>query len=397
MTTERRCISRGSSPSTRRASASPRGTAGSSPTRSCGRRRSPAHSRGSGQRDGQGPGYTSRFRTSCAELDERASGASPSPSPRARSWPLPLYELPDDRGSRHRAGPAQVRALARNPSRNPSRSSDPPPPRPCGPCSRAPDRVPRRPLRLRGSRRRARSLVPGPSIAAERVVSLPRAARTVLPRPAARPGRLHPHRPPRARRRRDRRLRRGRRDHLPIKQGGVATQQADAVAEVIAARLGRPGRGRALPAGAARTAAHRGRAGVHARRGERRRGPSPVCVHAEPLWWPPSKIAGRWLAPYLAQRHEELGAELAEAGTPRRGAIGLELAGMRSRRVDALRGRRGRRDSACAGTLGRSPRPAVSGGHLRENVTPRRAPTRPSRSRPPGRPVLHADQAEARR
>jgi sulfide:quinone oxidoreductase len=23
------------------------------------------------------------------------------------------------------------------------------------------------------------------------------------------------------------------------------------------------------------------------------------------LWWPPSKIAGRWLAPYLALHHEE--------------------------------------------------------------------------------------------
>jgi hypothetical protein len=32
--------------------------------------------------------------------------------------------------------------------------------------------------------------------------------------------------------------------------------------------------------------------------------PPAASTHA--LWWPPSKIAGRWLAPYLAQRHEEL-------------------------------------------------------------------------------------------
>jgi hypothetical protein len=28
----------------------------------------------------------------------------------------------------------------------------------------------------------------------------------------------------------------------------------------------------------------------------------------DPLWWPPSKISGRWLAPYLALNEEELAA-----------------------------------------------------------------------------------------
>jgi hypothetical protein len=37
-----------------------------------------------------------------------------------------------------------------------------------------------------------------------------------------------------------------------------------------------------------------------------------VSEHA--LWWPPSKIAGHWLAPYLALRHDEL--EQAPAGLP---------------------------------------------------------------------------------
>jgi hypothetical protein len=33
-----------------------------------------------------------------------------------------------------------------------------------------------------------------------------------------------------------------------------------------------------------------------------------VSDHA--LWWPPSKIAGKRLAPYLALRHDELATEL---------------------------------------------------------------------------------------
>jgi hypothetical protein len=33
---------------------------------------------------------------------------------------------------------------------------------------------------------------------------------------------------------------------------------------------------------------------------------NPPASAAQALWWPPVKIAGRWLAPYLAQRHDEL-------------------------------------------------------------------------------------------
>ena len=63
----------------------------------------------------------------------------------------------------------------------------------------------------------------------------------------------------------------------PIKQGGVATQQADAAAEAIAARAGAPTSSRAVPPGAARAAAHRGGAGAIMRAevsGGRRRRPS---------------------------------------------------------------------------------------------------------------------------
>ena len=88
---------------------------------------------------------------------------------------------------------------------------------------------------------------------------------------------------------------------FPVKQGGLASQQADAAAESIAAHAGaeieprpyRPvlrgmmltGRGNAWmrhqPAGGA--------------------GEGTAARHA--LWWPPTKIAGRYLSPYLAARH----------------------------------------------------------------------------------------------
>jgi sulfide:quinone oxidoreductase len=89
---------------------------------------------------------------------------------------------------------------------------------------------------------------------------------------------------------------------FPIKQGGVATQQADAIAAAIAARAGaaveapseRPVlRGMLLTGGAARFL--RGRPG-----GE---GASESAARA--LWWPPAKIAGRYLAPYLAQAGDQ--------------------------------------------------------------------------------------------
>jgi len=101
---------------------------------------------------------------------------------------------------------------------------------------------------------------------------------------------------------------------FPVKQGGLATQQADAAAESIAARAGasvtpRPFRpllrGMLLTGGAPRYM----RAEISGGRGES----SDVAEVA--LWWPPSKIAGRFLSPYLGIRHEEL--EIgSDAGVP---------------------------------------------------------------------------------
>ena len=84
---------------------------------------------------------------------------------------------------------------------------------------------------------------------------------------------------------------------FPIKQGGLACQQADAVAELIAAAAGAPVqprrfrpvlRGKLMTGGRDRFL-HRGLA----------RGASAGEVSQQPLWWPPTKIAGRYLAPYL--------------------------------------------------------------------------------------------------
>jgi sulfide:quinone oxidoreductase len=99
---------------------------------------------------------------------------------------------------------------------------------------------------------------------------------------------------------------------FPIKQGGLATQQADAVAEVIAAAVGarvepepfRPVlRGMLLTGGDDRYLRH----GVGGGQGE-------GDAEARALWWPPAKIAGRYLAPYLYGRDEQLRVERIEAG-----------------------------------------------------------------------------------
>jgi sulfide:quinone oxidoreductase len=94
---------------------------------------------------------------------------------------------------------------------------------------------------------------------------------------------------------------------FPIKQGGIATQQADAAAGAIAAKMGAPGTPSPLRA---------------VLRGMLLTGIAPVYMRASlgasqqdsatamsPLWSPPAKIAARYLAPYLAGR-----SKLAQAG-----------------------------------------------------------------------------------
>jgi|SRR5215211_7811669 len=84
-----------------------------------------------------------------------------------------------------------------------------------------------------------------------------------------------------------------------IKQGGIASQMADAATEAIAARAGAPVRPRPFDP-VLRGLLLTGdiprymRAEVGGGHGEH----WPVSEHA--LWWPPTKVAGRYLSPYLA-------------------------------------------------------------------------------------------------
>lgn len=86
-----------------------------------------------------------------------------------------------------------------------------------------------------------------------------------------------------------------------VKHGGIATQQADAAAEAIAAAAGvdlEPARFRPVLRGVLLTGAQprylRRELGVE-------RETEPVAS-LEPLWWPPAKVVGRRLAPFLAAK-----------------------------------------------------------------------------------------------
>jgi sulfide:quinone oxidoreductase len=91
------------------------------------------------------------------------------------------------------------------------------------------------------------------------------------------------------------------RHSFPVKQGGLAAQQADAVAETIAASAGvdidpRPFqpilRGVPLTGGPPRYL----RADISGRAGD------DSTISGEALWWPPDKLAGRYLAPHLSRQ-----------------------------------------------------------------------------------------------
>jgi sulfide:quinone oxidoreductase len=83
-----------------------------------------------------------------------------------------------------------------------------------------------------------------------------------------------------------------------IKQGGIATQQADAAAEAIAAQLGaaiEPAPFRPVLRGLLLT-------GMAPRYLRAEAGTARAEVDTEALWWPPDKIVGHYLAPFLAER-----------------------------------------------------------------------------------------------
>ncbi len=253
-----------------------------------------------------GPGYTGHFRTVLRELDERRIRRVVFAVPGGASWPLPLYELAlmtaahvAERGLRH------VELSIVTPEQEPLELFGP------AASTAVRELLTERQVAVHTGhypadvRKHELRLTPEGSIPADRVVSLPRLAGPFLPglphdAEGFIPTDLHG-------------LVNGQADvyaagdatGFPIKQGGVATQQADAAAEAIAARLGadvepRPFRpvmrGMLLTGQTPRYL----RADLSGMSGDS----STASEHA--LWWPPSKIAGRWLAPYLAASHDEL-------------------------------------------------------------------------------------------
>jgi sulfide:quinone oxidoreductase len=87
---------------------------------------------------------------------------------------------------------------------------------------------------------------------------------------------------------------------LPVKQGGLAARQADAAADAILAALGVPISPRPFqPLIQGVLFTDRDPAYLQAPLGEATEAADPRSFS---LWWPPSKIAGRHLSPYLAMR-----------------------------------------------------------------------------------------------
>jgi sulfide:quinone oxidoreductase len=106
---------------------------------------------------------------------------------------------------------------------------------------------------------------------------------------------------------------------FPVKQGGIAAQQADAAAEAIAAGLGllgdEPQPFRPMLRGLLLT----GRKPRYLRR-DLSGDTVSSWVSETPIWWPPTKLVGRRLAPFLAQF---AGAEPTEE--PPEGAVEVEI------------------------------------------------------------------------
>jgi sulfide:quinone oxidoreductase len=107
---------------------------------------------------------------------------------------------------------------------------------------------------------------------------------------------------------------------FPVKQGGLAAQQADAVAAHVAAH-----HGAAVDAPPFEPVLR----GMLLTGGEPQFIRTPVSGAAPqvtsawyPLWWPPTKIAGRYLAPYLLERSESEGEGFT---APHAGFIDLDI------------------------------------------------------------------------
>jgi sulfide:quinone oxidoreductase len=106
---------------------------------------------------------------------------------------------------------------------------------------------------------------------------------------------------------------------FPVKQGGLAAQQADAAAQAIAAAAGAdltPQPFRPVLRGLLLT----GRQPQYLRHELTGGTGETSAVTSEPLWWPPAKIVGTYLAPFLAERMGVIAEQ-----PPPEGAVPLEV------------------------------------------------------------------------
>jgi sulfide:quinone oxidoreductase len=101
---------------------------------------------------------------------------------------------------------------------------------------------------------------------------------------------------------------------FPVKQGGLAAQQADAAATAIAAAVGADVAPRPFhPVLRGMMLTGRGQAWMRRTPGDGGEG----TAERRALWWPPTKIAGRYLSPYLAARQgSDTAAETQPDGQP---------------------------------------------------------------------------------
>lgn len=106
--------------------------------------------------------------------------------------------------------------------------------------------------------------------------------------------------------------------HFPLKQGGIAAEQADAAAESIAARAG----ARIDPQPFVPVLRGLLLTGMVPRFLRAEAGSAASTIDTEPLWWPPAKIVGRYLAPFLA---EHLGLSEVLPDAARAGAVEVEV------------------------------------------------------------------------
>jgi sulfide:quinone oxidoreductase len=110
---------------------------------------------------------------------------------------------------------------------------------------------------------------------------------------------------------------------FPVKQGGLAAQQADAAAESIAEIAGAeltPEPFRPVLRGLILTGSQ-----PFFARAELTSTGDPFTTGMDALWWPPGKIVGRYLAPFLAERSRVVMAPPESAGVVK---VDVELAGV---------------------------------------------------------------------